>query len=215
MDGKKVYQIIINGVEKSIKDLTTLELLIDLIRLLKVRTQVKAAAKSSQTRAKALTDEEKAAKKLEATQKRIENVNSEANRAQVKANQELREKNRLLSREIAQNNLAEGSIKAMGMQLTDLRNEYESLSEEQRNNVEIGGELLARIQSLDENYKRLRESTGNFRDSVGNYQKAVSGYQLERKSKLGSASTACKTVYFKGVLMIVLNDEKAGAKDFS
>ena len=58
------------------------------------------------------------------------------------------------------------------MQLTDLRNEYESLSEEQRNNVEIGGELLARIQSLDENYKRLRESTGNFHDSVGNYQKS-------------------------------------------
>ena len=53
-------------------------------------------------------------KKLEATQKRIENVNSEANRAQVKANQELREKNRLLSREIAQNNLAEGSIKSNG-----------------------------------------------------------------------------------------------------
>lgn len=206
MDGKKVYQIIINGVEKSIKDLTTLETVLN--RLDKTfkgaDVQVKAAAKSSQTRAKALTDEEKAAKKLEATQKRIENVNSEANRAQVKANQELREKNRLLSREIAQNNLAEGSIKAMGMQLTDLRNEYESLSEEQRNNVEIGGELLARIQSLDENYKRLRESTGNFRDSVGNYQKAVSGLgQLESAmSKLGSASNGMQnSLLTSGVLM--------------
>ena len=89
MDGKKVYQIIVNGVEKSIKDLTTLETVLN--RLDKTfkgaDVQVKAAAKSSQTRAKALTDEEKAAKKLEATQKRIENVNSEAIRAQVKANQ--------------------------------------------------------------------------------------------------------------------------------
>ena len=46
-------------------------------------------------------------------------------------------KNRLLER-IAQKS-GEGSIKAMGMQLTDLRNEYESLSEEQRNNVEMAG----------------------------------------------------------------------------
>ena len=63
MDGKKVYQIIINGVEKSIKDLTTLETVLN--RLDKTfkgaDVQVKPHAKLSNT-CKALTDREKAAK---------------------------------------------------------------------------------------------------------------------------------------------------------
>lgn len=175
--GKKEYSIKINGVDVSIKEVTKLE---DAVKSLDktINTSAKdiqTATKASTTRAKALTDEEKAAKKLEATQKRINNVNSEANRAQIAANRELRERTREVTREIALNELAEGSIKAMGMTLTNLRNEYEGLTAEQRNNAEEGGKLLEQIQALDAEYKALRESTGNFRDSVGNYGRAVEG----------------------------------------
>jgi len=175
--GKKEYSIKINGVDVSIKEVTKLE---DAVKSLDktINTSAKdiqTATKASTTRAKALTDEEKAAKKLEATQKRINDVNSEANRAQIAANRELRERTREVTREIALNELAEGSIKAMGMTLTDLRNEYEGLSAEQRNNAEEGGKLLEQIQALDAEYKALRESTGNFRDSVGNYERAIGG----------------------------------------
>lgn len=175
--GKKEYSIKINGVDVSIKEITKLE---DAVKSLDKTINassrdIQAATKASTTRAKALTDEEKAAKKLEATQKRINDVNSEANRAQIAANRELRERTREITREIALNELAEGSIKAMGMTLTNLRNEYEGLSAEQRNNAEVGGKLLEQIQALDAEYKALRESTGNFRDSVGNYERAIGG----------------------------------------
>lgn len=174
---KKEYSIKINGVDTSIKDVTKLE---DAVKsldktIISTNTTVNTSVKNTTSKTKALTEEEKAVQKLEATQKRIAEVNSEANRAQIEATKELREKTREVTREIAINQLAEGSIASMGMQLTNLRNEYENLSKVQRENTDEGGALLEKIQALDAEYKNLRESTGNFRDSVGNYEKAVGG----------------------------------------
>lgn len=175
--GKKEYTLKINGIAQNIKDVTKLETALDSLdsTLNKQRaTEVKGTA-ATKEKAKALTDEEKAAKKLADTQAKIAAVNNEANRAQIAANQELRERTRELTRSIAINELAEGSIREMGMTLTDLRNEYESLSAAQRVDEEQGGRLLEQIQALDAEYKALRESTGNFRDSVGNYEKGMKG----------------------------------------
>ncbi|MCG4768908.1 hypothetical protein L0O88_07375 [Bacteroides nordii] len=177
MAGKKEYTLIINGVEKNIKDVTTLnDLLKNLDTTVKgVSGSAGAALSVSKGRAKALTEEEKAAKKLADTERKIQAVRDGATDAQIRANQELREATREQSWKIQADQLAEDSIKRMGMQLTDLRNEYESLSKAQRDDVTVGGELLQRIQELDAEYKSLRESTGNFRDSVGNYEKALNG----------------------------------------
>ncbi|WP_370866185.1 hypothetical protein [Bacteroides nordii] len=177
MAGKKEYTLIINGVEKNIKDVTTLnDLLKNLDTTVKgVSGSAGAALSVSKGRTKALTEEEKAAKKLADTERKIQAVRDGATDAQIRANQELREATREQSRKIQADQLAEDSIKRMGMQLTDLRNEYESLSKAQRDDVTVGGELLQRIQELDAEYKSLRESTGNFRDSVGNYEKALNG----------------------------------------
>lgn len=177
MSTKKEYSIVINGTTVAIRDVTKLE---DALKALdKTATQTtannSATTKATQGKAKALTDEEKAAKRLAETQKKLTEVGNESNRAQIEATQALRERTREVTREIALNGLAEGSIASMGMQLTNLRNEYERLSEEERNNVEIGGEMLTQIQALDKKYKDLRESTGNFRDSVGNYEKGLKG----------------------------------------
>lgn len=175
--GKKEYTLKINGVTQSVKDVTTLEATLNAldVSLNKTReTSVKTTTETKKVTA-ALTDEEKAAKKLADTQKRVTQVNSEANRAQIEANIALREATRETTRSIAINQLAEGSISQMGMQLTDLRNAYEDLSAAERINEDQGGKLLEQIQALDAEYKALRESTGNFRDSVGNYEKAIKG----------------------------------------
>lgn len=175
--GKKEYTLKINGVTQSLKEVTKLEdALIDLDDTIgAVSKSEKVGTTAAKEKTKALTDEEKAAQKLAATQKRISDANSEANRAQIQANLALRERTREITRSIQVTNLAEGSIKQMGMSLTDLRNQYEDLSEAQRTDMTVGGELLGQIQALDAKYKRLRESTGNFRDSVGNYEKASAG----------------------------------------
>lgn len=178
--GKKEYTLKINGVKQSLTDVTTLETALK--NLGKTvdgvnATENKRATVSRQT-AKAMSDEEKAAKKLADTKARIEDVNTEANRAQILANKELRERTREVTRQIALEQLQEGSIKALGMQLTNLRNAYDELSEADRQNVTIGGEMLGQIKELDAKYKSLRENTGRFQDSVGNYEKATEG--LER-----------------------------------
>ena len=177
MSNKKEYSIVINGTSVAIRDVTKLE---DALKALDKTAKAttadnSATTKATQNKAKALTDEEKAAKRLAETQKKLAEVGSQANRAQIEATQALRERTREVTREIALNGLAEGSIASMGMQLTNLRNEYERLSEEERNNIDIGGQMLTKIQALDAQYKELRESTGNFRDSVGNYEKALGG----------------------------------------
>jgi len=198
--GKKEYTLKINGVAQNIKDVTKLEETLNAldISLAKTReTSVKATVETRKT-TQALTDEEKAAKKLADTQTRIEQVNSEANRAQIEANLTLREATRETTRNIAVNNLAEGSIRQMGMQLTDLRNAYESLTAAERLDEEQGGRLLTQIQALDVEYKALRESTGNFRDSVGNYEKGLKGLNdLKDKFELaarGSVNLASDVV---------------------
>lgn len=197
MSNKKEYQIVINGLTKSITDATKLKDLLAGIPS-EVNTTVNvsstgstgssstasgggASASGGSSKTKALTDEEKAAKRLADTQKRLAQADSEANRAQIAATQALRERTREVTREIAINNLAEGSINQMGMELTNLRNEYYDLSEAERANIDIGGQMLTKIQALDAEYKELKESTGDFRDSVGNYEKALGG--LEKLDK--------------------------------
>ena len=175
--GKKEYTLKINGLAKNITDVTKLEEV-----LAKLDTTIGKAnqttATSTQTtrqRSSALTEEEKAEKKLLETIDRAVRARTDANRAQIEANLAAREAQREVTREIQVRNTAEGSIRQMGMQLTDMRNRYENLTRAQREDINVGGELLRQIQALDKEYKNLRESTGNFRDSVGNYEKATSG----------------------------------------
>lgn len=204
--GKKEYTLKINGLTQSVKDVTKLE---DALKAAEQAakkfsdTEVKATT-ATKAKAAALTDEEKAAKKLKDTQDRIAKANTDANRAQIQANIELRERTREITRQVAASQLAEGSIKSMGMSLTDLRNDYEELTAAQRADEEIGGKLLEQIQALDAEYKALRESTGNFRDSVGNYEKGFKGLnELKDKFELaarGSANLAAETLGTNDVL---------------
>lgn len=204
--GVKEYVIKINGVTQSVKDVTSLESAVKALdtAVKEVNTNTAKASTASKQKAAAMTDEEKAVKKLADTQKKIAAANSEANRAQIAATQELRERTREITRQVAAEKLAEDSVKAMGMRLTDLRNEYEALSAAERNEHEVGGVLLERIQALDSEYKALRESTGNFRDSVGHYEKAFSGLnELKDRFELasrGSANLAAEVVGTNDVL---------------
>lgn len=175
--GKKEYTLKINGIDQNIKDVTKLEEAVTSldVALGKVNTTNVNSTRTTRERSKALTEEEKAEQKLINTIDKVVQARSDANKAQIEANIAAREAQREVTREIQIRQQAEGSIKQMGMQLTDLRNRYEGLSRAEREDLTVGGELLQQIQALDAEYKALRESTGNFRDSVGNYEKALSG----------------------------------------
>lgn len=58
--------------------------------------------------------------------------------------------------------------------LTQLRNEYSSLSKVQRESAK-GTEMLQNIQALDKEVKANAKSMGQWQDNVGNYQNALTG----------------------------------------
>lgn len=175
--GKKEYTLKINGIDTAVKNVTTLEAAVNSLdtALGKVNNTNVNSTSTTRERTRALSDEEKAEQKLINTIDKVVQARSDANRAQIEANIAVREAQREVTREIQIRQQAEGSIKQMGMQLTNLRNTYEGLSRAERDDLAVGGELLIQIQALDKEYKSLRESTGNFRDSVGNYEKGLSG----------------------------------------
>lgn len=175
--GTKEYTLKINGVDTAVKDVMTLETAVNSLdaSLGKISKTILNVTDTAKKHTKSLTEEEKAEQKLINTIDKVVQARGDANKAQIEANIAAREAQREVTREIQIRQQAEGSIKQMGMQLTDLRNKYEGLSKAEREDLAVGGELLQQIQALDFEYKTLRESTGNFRDSVGNYEKALSG----------------------------------------
>ena len=52
-------------------------------------------------------------------------------------------------------NYAEGSYKALNQELVNLRNEYRNLSAQDRENAEVGGAMLTRIQELSDFLSKL------------------------------------------------------------
>ena len=70
---------------------------------------------------------------------------------------------------------AEGSMVRISAELGTMRDRYRNLSEAERENLAIGGKLLAQIQEHDAKIKKLDASIGNHQRNVGNYAGAWSG----------------------------------------
>lgn len=64
----------------------------------------------------------------------------------------------------------EGSYNQMAARLTQLKTAYRSLSEEERNNINVGGALQKEINNLDEALKGMDKSIGDNQRNVGNYE---------------------------------------------
>ena len=91
-------------------------------------------------------------------------------------------------------NLTQGtgdSYRAMNAQLVMLRNAYKSLSEEERNAVDIGGAMRDAINSLDERLKSIDKTIGQNQRNVGNYEvvlEKVLGGEMNMRKALGMLS---------------------------
>ena len=70
---------------------------------------------------------------------------------------------------IKENDSANGSMDQMAQELGRLRSYFRGLSEEMRNNTEISGPILERIQMLDQDLKALDGTLGNHQRNVGDY----------------------------------------------
>jgi len=108
---------------------------------------------------------------------------------------------------------AEGSMIRMGQELGNMRVLYRGLSEEERNNAQVGGVLLANIQKQDAEIKRLDTSIGNHQRSVGNYQKIWDG--LGKSMLIGGGMAGIAIMAFGGLKDAMMDGAKAAIEEES
>ena len=96
------------------------------------------------------------------------------NESKIRANKkEMRDSQKIVDSSIQQSKNQKGSINELGAELASLKAQYRGLSEEERENEEVGGALLSEIQEKDEAYKDLQTSIGTTQVNVGDYTKAI------------------------------------------
>lgn len=165
-NGKKEYSLIINGVEKHIQNFIKLNEVVGLFD-----STMAEASQAGKDFSKALTDEEKAAKKLAETRKKLEQVQNGETKAQITANQELQRATRATTLQVRESLAAENSIEKLRIQLSQMKEEWKGM--------DIGSEafqkMSAEILELNNRIKEAEMSTGDFRRNVGNYESALAG----------------------------------------
>jgi hypothetical protein len=173
MSQRKEYDFKINGIEASIKNTASLLSVLQAVdaELEKNKSLNAQAATATRAQAGSLTEAEKAAKKLEETEKKREAIQRKAADAQVAANQALKEEARLQSLRIQSEKASADSIEGMRVQLSLLKEEWKKLDVGTDAFVQMSGE----IKELNDRIKEAEQSTGDFRRNVGNYESALGG----------------------------------------
>lgn len=160
--------------------------LTDMAKLTDQITELRDANKELTKTTKAQTDE---LKKLEAEQgknsaeyKRAEaalnsnKVAIETNKQAIKTlSAEYNNQAKSVESTIRMQSLAEGSLRQMKAELTKLNQEYENLSQTERESSDVGQKLLKTIQEKADAYNGAQMEARNYYVNVGNYQKSVEG----------------------------------------
>lgn len=190
MADKKVFTIQIDGVEKSYSDIVKLNEALSAIT--SINTTVST---SNQEVAASIAEKSKAEQEYEKTIQRLNALESESTRINIEANQQLRERRSEVTAQVTANTAAEGSVKQMQAQLKLLRTQYDNLSAAERENEEVGGDLLKQIQEYDKAVKEAKEATGRFQESVGDY--SIAGKAM--KQELGEIEEKLAAMILEGI----------------
>ncbi len=161
-------------------------------------------ASNDEIRLSLIVDKQNAAQSLDAVTKQL----VELRNSQTKLDKELKAgtitqekhnlekaKNMNIIRDLVQQQKAsikvvqaeKGSMVELSAALGRNKAAYRNLTEEQRNNENIGGKLIKVIHKQDTEIKKLDASIGNHQRHVGNYSKALGGVMGKFKELAGKA----------------------------
>lgn len=98
----------------------------------------------------------------------------------------IQQNNAAIKQSITINNSAETSYDRMNARLLRIQNAYKGLSEEERRNVAVGGELLKSMTVLDSKIKMVDATMGKFQRNVGNYPKSFGVATMALRQFLGA-----------------------------
>lgn len=80
---------------------------------------------------------------------------------------------RQMTNELKLNKAAEGSLEAMRAQAAMLKQQIDRLSEAERNNASVGGQLIKQRKELNDKIKEAELAYGDAQRNVGNYEEAI------------------------------------------
>lgn len=80
---------------------------------------------------------------------------------------------RQMTNELKLNKAAEGSLEAMRAQAALLKQQIDRLSEAERNNSSVGGQLIKQRKELNDKIKEAELAYGDAQRNVGNYEEAI------------------------------------------
>ena len=103
-----------------------------------------------------------------------------------------------LRNQVKQENEQLGSLRSLRAQLSNLTAEYDALSKEQRENVDVGGVLKDNINEVTDALKEAEDGTQRYYRNVGNYEEAI-------KEALG-----LNNEFANSLLEMSSNSDKAG-----
>ena len=123
---------------------------------------------------------------------------TEVDKALLQVNRELKIKQNLDKLEEKIQNTLKGSYDQISATYSKLKLEFNALSQEERENIEIGGKMATQLRLMYEEMDRIQRSTGKYQLGVGHYSRAINGLnqaaaQLVRE--LPSATVSAQTFF--------------------
>lgn len=123
---------------------------------------------------------------------------TEVDKALLQVNRELKTKQNLDKLEEKIQNTLRGSYDQISATYSKLKLEFNALSQEERENIEVGGKMATQLRLMYEEMDRIQRSTGKYQLGVGHYSRAINGLnqaaaQLVRE--LPSATVSAQTFF--------------------
>lgn len=107
--------------------------------------------------------------------KQLADSDDEVVRSKLKLQKANQEQKRIIKNQIAFEKEAEGSVNKLRAELGLVTEQWNKLSEAERENTEVGKALSAKKLELTDRLKALEGATGDHRRNVGNYSSALKG----------------------------------------
>lgn len=139
-----------------------------------------------------------AAEQLAQKHDRLTRSLDETDKALLQVNRELKIKQNLDKLEEKIQNTLKGSYDQISATYSKLKLEFNALSQEERENIEVGGKMATQLRLMYEEMDRIQRSTGKYQLGVGHYSRAINGLnqaatQLVRE--LPSATVSAQTFF--------------------
>lgn len=106
---------------------------------------------------------------------KLENFQTHYNKEIIKTRVEINNQTAAIKQQIVQNNALDGSYDKLNATLNQTIREYKALSQADRDNVAIGGQMIKSIQAQDAELKKLDATMGRNQRNVGNYKSGFNG----------------------------------------